>query len=239
MRVRFVILINLTFLTQFSYFSCNIAFADTIKVASKLFNESYSNSVNINGNSLQLGVMYSSYLQKADPSLLYVDIKQSITVIDTFLCVTISSIDGFYSASFNLPIAKELTGLNRFILPSKVTNKLKKYQPQHLAIAAKLSSNCKTKIGSVVIASWGKPDKSKISIFINSGGLRSTLKLYDNTDTIHRLKCDEITTKRAIAYDHICLIKEPNNYKLKDTKIIRSRGIKVTPTINIPITTNI
>lgn len=103
----------------FSTFALSISSAysamNTITVDPKIFKEAYTETVNVSGI-VRVGVMYSSTLSKADSNSLYVDIKSGAEKI---LCVNINSIDGQYSASFELTIPTGINGVNRFILPSK------------------------------------------------------------------------------------------------------------------------
>lgn len=197
-----------------------VANAETILLDEKNhFRESYAENVNISG-SVRVGVMYGSSELKVTPDSLYINIG---LMVDQMLCVKMLSVDGQYGADFSYQLTGNVSGRNRFQIPTKLRDVLTGYAPDQLVVLAEIKSKCKGRSGVIVPALWGgQTQDTVVKVYLNSGVSKTVLKLYKNEGGSKKLECGSIKAVINTAYDTECSIVNISSYNLEKTKIIRT-----------------
>lgn len=165
------------------------------------FDEGLSSNVSVSGT-IMASYLVSGKLNHASADALYIYVVPAQKKLN----VSITSIDGTYAANLELTHSMATPGWIQVQFPSKFKQNLQSYAADELV--AYIYADSQDKFGyyiqEVFPSSWGEPEGSKRSIFINSAGFKPEYS-YKNPagDTVVGY-CKEIKNKLTRAYNHSC-----------------------------------
>ncbi|MBU1621054.1 MAG: hypothetical protein KJ556_02030 [Gammaproteobacteria bacterium] len=165
------------------------------------FDEGLTANVSVSGT-IMASYLVSGKLSYASADALYIYVVPK----QKRLNASITSIDGKYAADLELTHSMAEAGWIQIQFPSKFKQSLQSYAADELV--AYIYADSQDKFGyyiqEVFPSSWGEPDGSKRSIFINSAGFKPEYS-YKNTDGETVVgRCEEIKNKLTRAYNHSC-----------------------------------
>lgn len=146
--------------------------------------ESWVNTSPISGLSRQ-GLQFTANKAKVDISNIMVYLPQELE--NKRICLRITTFDRRYHANLSFLIKKPTKGMVQMHVPSKFTEKLKKYKPEEVALMATIDKNCGINKGLFLISSWSK--KNTLKEFIVQFNSRKDIMLL-------ALKNDELVFKQ-------------------------------------------
>ncbi|MDG5491195.1 hypothetical protein [Psychroserpens sp. SPM9] len=194
--------------------------------------ENWTNNRPINGEK-RVGILSYTKLKFINPEYLTVLIPDSES---DFLCLSIVSLDGRYSAKLNYDISKEAPGLIKLHFPTKHKSKLRKYSPEEITVLASIGSNCNTSSNSFVLTTWDKDvSEDFFIVYINTRNQASIIA-FENNEIEFEKDFSKIESDNylKVAYNQSCKIP----MKYIDSKIklfIRERKRSFKIDIELPI----
>ncbi len=190
------------------------------------FKDSWSSDVDVSGGVLTAYQLRGS-ISSVQIDKLYIGKAKNIDKLN----IRILSIDGKYSAEFVIKFTPTENEWVEVKINETEHNKyLSTYRPEEVSVYAYQEvSHRRKKVHHVFPTSWGKPDLSDISFFVNSAGEFARLAFVDKTKNKHVKYCDAIDGEINTSYNYECKIKqgmEPENGIVIFTTTADSKGKK-------------
>lgn len=201
----------------------------TIHVPADAVRETYDRRVPVSG-AVVVGVVSGDGAGKATPGALMVRIPAGI---GGTLCVSLTSVDGRYLASFTAPFsAPRTTEWVSVRFPSSHGDAVSRFAERDVAIEARLGCD-----GAAVPAAWSRESEPAGAwVLVNSGQYRTEVEQYRGAQR-ERTRCSAVTTDaRRMAFDLICPLTSDATPSYPDSfKVVRRR----LNTVLLPVTVRV
>lgn len=181
------------------------------------FKEEYNPDVNVSGR-LLVGIQVPTKNIKSIGRKLFVQKPANLNAVD----VLITTIDGVYSAKFQVEYLSPEGGWQEIELPSKELKELSKFkQNEIVAYAYSKVGGDKSTVHRLYLTSWGMPSNEQPTLFVNSSAAITYYRLKGGKEP-----CTEITAINKTAFSHSCPWSE--SFRKGDNLLIinASSGLK-------------
>ena len=192
--------------------------------------ETFLEKVPVSGRYVRVGVMQVLGGAPFDPE--WASVVMPRTPYRS-LCISITSLDGRYSADLEFDATALSPGGRTLHIPSKYLKDLRRLTPDTLALLARLTDGCNSSTAEFVVASWASIDSdAPIYVFLNSS---VPAVLVDKSDPSRTFPCHFLKAP-AIAYTLRCEVVATDPVPQRTFMINRSRrpGVSMSP-IELPI----